>query len=166
MRAIIYRTKRVIQLAIILTMTLLICIMIWKLFMSKNRIAEDYRMLAEISPADIISYQKDKPAAWKDYVAVITACNNTKIEGKTNNLNMEDLKKNLLLQLNSDISFQQLNWFNANKEIKHTAQKIHTILKNTPSMIRNCILFPWLRPAIILILWCRQGRGKAQSPRD
>lgn len=128
MRAIIYRTKRLIQLGVILTMTLLIGMMIWKLFISKNRIAEDYRMLAAIAPADIISCQKDKPAAWKDYVAVLTACNNTKIEGKTNNQNMEDLKKNLLLQLNSDISFQQLDWFNANKEIMQKARKINTIL--------------------------------------
>jgi hypothetical protein len=92
MRAIIYRSRRPLQLLIILSLAVLVSTLIWKLFILKNKdIAADYQYLAMISPDQVIQYQKNKPESWKDYIAVITACNRNDIR--------EDVQKKTSLSI-------------------------------------------------------------------
>ncbi|NLI91680.1 MAG: M23 family metallopeptidase [Peptococcaceae bacterium] len=123
MRAILYRWKIPLQLIVIAVLVSFVSVVIWRLFIVKNKmIAEEYQLLASISSDEIIGYQKNKPDSWKDYIAVITACKNTSAAIR------EDLRKKLLSQLDNHTQFKNLKWNGADKNTQKTASQIRTLL--------------------------------------
>jgi hypothetical protein len=65
------RFRNLWQLIIVSVCTLAIFLTAWKIFTCKERAAAaDFRLLAAISPEEIISLQKNRPQTWKDYLAV------------------------------------------------------------------------------------------------
>ncbi len=122
MRAIMNRSRKPLQLLIVLTFFLLVFMMIWKLFISKDKaISEDYQTLAMFSPDEIILYQKAKPVAWKDYIAILATFKTTPDQSK-------ELENKLLNQLDHNVMFKQLDWSGIDKNVKRLAQDYRILL--------------------------------------
>jgi len=142
MRDLRYRLQRSFQLLFILLVTVFICFMVWKLFLSKNdSIAADYQLLATISPDEIHYYQINKPESWKEYIAVITAFKMNAEEKITPNLQSETLTM-LLKQLDNHADIQVLNWPQVDAKTKKSAIYLRTILDRYPIYVPGNYGFP------------------------
>ncbi|RNC28829.1 MAG: L-Ala--D-Glu endopeptidase [Candidatus Dichloromethanomonas elyunquensis] len=125
MKAYLYRSKILLEFIVILIVSGLVSVMIWKLFLLKNKSnIEDYQLLAAIEPDQIILYQKNKSNSWKDYMAIIAACKNITAADR------EDLQQKLFSQLDKQISFKNLNWADTDKDIRKTAQNFRELLNH------------------------------------
>ncbi len=133
----LYNLGKLRQSILVIMSILLISTIIWKLFITKNKIiAKDYLLLASISPDIIIAFQQNKPELWKDYVTVITAGQNLTVESKENLLNT------ILIQLDRGIDFQELNWYGIDKNIRKSAQYYRTLFDKYSVYTPGKYLFP------------------------
>lgn len=112
------RPKTILPLIGILLILFLTAIVVWRLFLyNQKSIAEEYQLLASIKPGDIILYQKNNPETWKDYVAVVTACQKDTAVSR-------NLRDELLSQLNAHTKFENLKWLDANKTTQALARRL------------------------------------------
>lgn len=118
--------------------------------MSRKDAAKDFHFLASLSPDTIIYYQENKPDNWKDYVAVISACN--KADQVKNNLQsgqnqadrkkMEKLKLLLLKQLDANYNLAELDWTDTEQEAKKTSLYCRKLLDRYTIYSRDNYTFP------------------------
>ncbi|MGI5901907.1 MAG: M23 family metallopeptidase [Desulfitobacteriia bacterium] len=123
----------------IIILTVLGALLLTKELVTKNKfLTRDYQLLVSIPPEDIIHYQKNKPAAWQDFVALKRAVETTAKE-------KED-KKNILntleYQLDQNIEFKKLNWQGIDNEIRKTAFYYRKIIYKYPLYDHKKYAFP------------------------
>lgn len=98
-----------------------------------NTIAENYQILADLSPEVIISCQQNKPHTWEDYVAVYSAFEvKEKEKDRITKDSLNTACNSIINQLNSGVTFPKLNWYGVNQDIQEKAGHYRLLLKKYP----------------------------------
>lgn len=158
MRAKLTNSAKLLQLVVVLILTLLVAITIWKVFFTNNElVAKEYHLLASISPETIISLQQSRPDSWKDYTAVSTATNHISTGEQ------EQILRTLLTQLDGGTAFSKLNWWGIDRNVKKAAQYYRKLLDKYSIFTSGKYAFPLAQPCYYIDTYGAKREGGARS---
>jgi len=109
------------------------------IYLKKERISKDFKILSSITPEDIIYYQKNEPYSWKEFIAITTAI---KHYSETKTINSEEILNILTTELKYNNNLEQINWSSIDKNIKKLIFYYYEILNKYNIYTPNEFIFP------------------------
>jgi|GEM_PF-707132 len=132
-----------IHLMIAVVLTCMLGFIVWKIFIYQERAtAADYQLLANISPEEVIFWQKNKPNFWKDYVAVNESVKYFTNKEKGFQREAQTFIRSLFYQLDQNIGLESLKWTGINKDLRKRAIYIRKVLDKYPIYTPGEYQFP------------------------
>lgn len=162
MRAILYNVRKMLQMIVVLILTLFITMMIGKIFIHKNNLIKDFKLLSSISSETIISLQQSKPEVWKDYLAVISTVQSIPSQELSSENNVM-MRNAILAQLDRNIAFQQINWSGIDGDLKQAIQSLRQLLEKYPVYDPEQYTFPLKRTCYYIDTYGADREGGART---